>query len=129
VAELAEAAGLSVQRIGAALIGRQQQAAPERGNAAGLAALAAEVETLKDVRHRTVLSLRFGLDGSGEQTHEAIAQQLNLSRARIQQLEQAALALLARRPAVHALRSAYAEADHARELARPTRVPKKRTST
>jgi RNA polymerase sigma factor (sigma-70 family) len=45
-------------------------------------------------RERRVIMLRFGLGGEGEHTLEEIGKQFNLSRERIRQIEQAAMAKL-----------------------------------
>ena len=48
-------------------------------------------------RERTILSLRFGLDGRGPMTLEEIGRQLSLTKARIGQIESQAMAKMAHR--------------------------------
>jgi RNA polymerase primary sigma factor len=53
-----------------------------------------------DPRERKVLQLRFGLDAGHEQTLAEVAQSMGVSRERIRQIEQSALAKLRRMPAL-----------------------------
>ena len=47
-----------------------------------------------DVRHRTVLIRRFGMDGQDGETFSAISKELGVSRERVRQLQEEALELL-----------------------------------
>jgi RNA polymerase primary sigma factor len=59
--------------------------------------LATALDTL-DARERKVLQLRFGLDRGEERTLTEVAESMGVSRERIRQIEQAALAKLRRMP-------------------------------
>ena len=59
--------------------------------------LAAALDLL-DPRERTVLRMRFGLDRNDERTLTEVAETMGVSRERIRQIEQAALAKLRRMP-------------------------------
>lgn len=52
-----------------------------------------------DAREREILRLRFGLDRGEPRTLDEVAQHLNLTRDRIQELEERALRKLKRPPA------------------------------
>jgi RNA polymerase primary sigma factor len=59
--------------------------------------LSARLQQLLEVltpRERRIIILRFGLGGEGEHTLEQIGQQFDLSRERIRQIEQGAMAKL-----------------------------------
>nr|WP_264318384.1 sigma factor-like helix-turn-helix DNA-binding protein [Acidithiobacillus ferrooxidans] len=47
-----------------------------------------------DVRHRTILIRRFGMDGQDWETFSAISKELGISRERVRQLQEEALDLL-----------------------------------
>ena len=47
-----------------------------------------------DERERTILTLRFGLDGGGERTLEEVAEHFGLTRERIRQIEVRAMSKL-----------------------------------
>ena len=47
----------------------------------------AKVLSVLDERERTILTLRFGLDGGGERTLEEVAEHFGLTRERIRQIE------------------------------------------
>ena len=65
----------------------------EAGDALRRSSVRAALQTLPESERR-VLELRFGFDGE-QQTLDAIARELGLSRERVRQLEQAGLAQLA----------------------------------
>ena len=54
----------------------------------------AKVLSVLDERERTILSLRFGLDGGGERTLEEVAEHFGLTRERIRQIEARAMSKL-----------------------------------
>ena len=54
-----------------------------------------------DERERTILTLRFGLDGGGERTLEEVAEHFGLTRERIRQIEARAMSKL-RHPSIDA---------------------------
>ena len=54
----------------------------------------AKVLTVLDERERTILALRFGLDGGGERTLEEVAEHFGLTRERIRQIEARAMSKL-----------------------------------
>jgi RNA polymerase primary sigma factor len=59
--------------------------------------LIAQLQHLLEVltpRERRIIMLRFGLGGEGEHTLEEIGKQFDLSRERIRQIEQVAMAKL-----------------------------------
>jgi RNA polymerase primary sigma factor len=60
----------------------------------------AEALNLLDPRERTILQMRFGLERGEERTLTEVAQVMGVSRERIRQIEQAALAKLRRMPAL-----------------------------
>jgi RNA polymerase primary sigma factor len=60
----------------------------------------AEALDLLDPRERKILQMRFGLDRGEERTLTEVAQVMGVSRERIRQIEQAALAKLRRMPAL-----------------------------
>jgi RNA polymerase sigma factor (sigma-70 family) len=66
------------------------------------ARLAAAMRRLRPIQ-QTVLTLRFGLDGEGERTLLAVGEQLGLSRERIRQIQNQALAALQFDPALAVL--------------------------
>lgn len=71
--------------------------APPPDHTAALNALGAEVGALLarlDERERKILALRFGLDHAREHTLEEVGTMLHLTRERIRQIEQSALAKL-----------------------------------
>jgi RNA polymerase sigma factor (sigma-70 family) len=54
----------------------------------------AKVLSVLDERERTILTLRFGLDGGGERTLEEVAEHFGLTRERIRQIEARAMSKL-----------------------------------
>ena len=54
----------------------------------------AKVLAVLDDRERTILTLRFGLDGGGERTLEEVAEHFGLTRERIRQIEARAMSKL-----------------------------------
>jgi len=54
----------------------------------------AKVLKVLDERERTILCLRFGLDGGGERTLEEVAEHFGLTRERIRQIEARAMSKL-----------------------------------
>jgi RNA polymerase sigma factor (sigma-70 family) len=54
----------------------------------------AKVLAVLDERERTILTLRFGLDGGGERTLEEVAEHFGLTRERIRQIEARAMSKL-----------------------------------
>ncbi|HET9728920.1 MAG TPA: sigma-70 family RNA polymerase sigma factor [Acidimicrobiia bacterium] len=54
----------------------------------------AKVLSVLDERERTILMLRFGLDGGGERTLEEVAEHFGLTRERIRQIEARAMSKL-----------------------------------
>ena len=54
----------------------------------------AKVLSVLDERERTILCLRFGLDGGGERTLEEVAEHFGLTRERIRQIEARAMSKL-----------------------------------
>jgi RNA polymerase sigma factor (sigma-70 family) len=54
----------------------------------------AKVLSVLDDRERTILTLRFGLDGGGERTLEEVAEHFGLTRERIRQIEARAMSKL-----------------------------------
>jgi RNA polymerase sigma factor (sigma-70 family) len=54
----------------------------------------AKVLSCLDERERTILTLRFGLDGGGERTLEEVAEHFGLTRERIRQIEARAMSKL-----------------------------------
>jgi RNA polymerase sigma factor (sigma-70 family) len=54
----------------------------------------AKVLSVLDERERTILTLRFGLDGGGERTLEEVAEYFGLTRERIRQIEARAMSKL-----------------------------------
>ena len=54
----------------------------------------AKVLAVLDERERTILTLRFGLDGGGERTLEEVAEYFGLTRERIRQIEARAMSKL-----------------------------------
>ena len=54
----------------------------------------AKVLKVLDERERTILCLRFGLDGGGERTLEEVAEYFGLTRERIRQIEARAMSKL-----------------------------------
>ncbi|MCU1464353.1 MAG: polymerase sigma factor, sigma-70 family [Actinomycetia bacterium] len=54
----------------------------------------AKVLSVLDERERTILTLRFGLDGGGERTLEEVAEHFGLTRERIRQIEARAISML-----------------------------------
>ena len=54
----------------------------------------AKVLAVLDDRERTILTLRFGLDGGGERTLEEVAEHFGLTRERIRQIEAQAMSKL-----------------------------------
>jgi RNA polymerase sigma factor (sigma-70 family) len=59
----------------------------------------AKVLSVLDERERTILTLRFGLDGGGERTLEEVAEHFGLTRERIRQIEARAMSKLRHPPA------------------------------
>jgi len=57
----------------------------------------AKVLKVLDERERTILCLRFGLDGGGERTLEEVAEYFGLTRERIRQIQEATLKKLRKR--------------------------------
>ena len=54
----------------------------------------AKVLAVLDDREKTILTLRFGLDGAGERTLEEVAEHFGLTRERIRQIEARAMSKL-----------------------------------
>jgi RNA polymerase sigma factor (sigma-70 family) len=59
-----------------------------------LPGVVAKVLAVLDDRERTILTLRFGLDGGGERTLEEVAEHFGLTRERIRQIEARAMSKL-----------------------------------
>jgi RNA polymerase primary sigma factor len=128
--ELAEASGLSVEKVGAIIRARHEPvsldapAGPEGSARIGdrladpdgeqpfdaaasrqFALAARELLAVLTIREQRVVRMRFGLDGGAEHTFEEIGRALSLTRERIRQIEQEAFRKLRVPRDAHRLRA------------------------